>query len=789
MENRHSSALDAAPAHAATAMMQALFGPAGRAEAVTGLAGFQQDAVVRLGRIMDRFGGALLCDSVGLGKTHVAVSVIRSVVAGDGAALVVVPSALRSHWRRHLAGLSRCRLISHASLSRGLIPRSAVSPGIIVVDEAHAFRNPRTQRYRSLALLARDARMLLITATPVNNSLHDILSLIRLFAGDGDFAGTGVPDLQSAVEAAEAGRPRDLQLIVQAVVVRRTRDMAKLWPDGGGNAGNPETAPSLRFPASAPTELVRYDAAVDVDLVVAGIGALRLPAHRVATGDAGSELLRIGLLKRLESSHAAFGASLRRLHILTHAFLSAARSGLLFDVRRDASLVPAVDDAIQLALDPLTLQPWPAATPRADAIRNAVADITVLHRLAVATRTVGHAPATGGREPKLECLHDLLVTELEHARVIVFTEYRDTARAIARRLSHLPGVALIHGGEARLGRMRASRRTIIERFAPHANHVREPPPSQAVRVLVATDVLAEGLNLQDASVVISYDLPWNPVRLAQRAGRIDRLGSPHARIRVLALAPSRGLERLLGLLRRIRRKLRHIRTVGGDGPDLVRRVVAPRTFDAAAHSRERARIAWLTASTRTHAFRSRPRSSGIDIVHWSQPTAATLCCVQYGGEPVLILMRDDDIDEVSSAAAWDALREAFATGSAADASVSDTRGLQRRAARCLARRHDRRSRRSGTAGTAAVLVRRWLSSRPGGPAVRDLIDADAILSMVDGHARAGDAARVQDVIERCDDPEDAIARLVALAHSCPAATSASRPRLRMLAAIRLQPAR
>src|SRR5690606_13537216 len=112
------------------------------------------------------------------------------------------------------------------------------------------------------------------------------------------------------------------------------------------------------------------------------------------------------------------------------------------------------------------------------------------------------------------------------------------------------GVAMVHGSDARLGRTRASRRAVIERFAPVSNRARVPRRAERVRLLIATDVLSEGMNLQDARIVVSYDMPWNPVRLAQRIGRIDRLGSPHERIRAFTFAPDDRIEEVLRMMKR-----------------------------------------------------------------------------------------------------------------------------------------------------------------------------------------------------------------------------------------------
>ena len=135
--------------------------------------------------------------------------------------------------------------------------------------------------------------------------------------------------------------------------------------------------------------------------------------------------------------------------------------------------------------------------------------------------------------------------------MLLFSEFRETAEYLWHALRNQAPCALIHGSGAWLGSTPAARRAVIERFAPRANGVRPPPRREAVRILIATDVLAEGLNLQDAADAVSYDLPWNPVRVVQRLGRIDRLGSPHPSVRSWYFVPHRDLDRLLGLLHRI----------------------------------------------------------------------------------------------------------------------------------------------------------------------------------------------------------------------------------------------
>ena len=155
-------------------------------------------------------------------------------------------------------------------------------------------------------------------------------------------------------------------------------------------------------------------------------------------------------------------------------------------------------------------------------------------------------------------------------KILVFTEFLDTARYLNRQFRTRPHVGQIDSRRARLGQERSTRQEVIERFAPHSNGAPEPPERERVDLLITTDVLSEGLNLQDASVVVSYDLPWNPVRLMQRIGRIDRLGATAERVQLYHFVPADDLEQLLRLMERLQRKVATISTtLGLDQPVLA----------------------------------------------------------------------------------------------------------------------------------------------------------------------------------------------------------------------------
>ena len=522
--------------------------PATESDAGAGLFDFQRDAVTRARTILARRGGVLIADGVGLGKTHIALELMRPALAAGAHVTVVGPAALERHWRRAAVTEASFEWLSYSKLSRGSVRWG--SRDIVVFDEAHALRNPGAHRYRHAQTLVRGALVILLTATPVNNSIRDLYHLIRLFAGDRDFADVGVPSLRSAFDEAGAtfllGAAPSLLPILRAVLIRRTRSV--LAP-GSGSA-------QARFPEQQPPVPVYYPFSTRAEpdllgVVSAALADLEFPVHR-ASGPAPAELLRLSLFKRLESSVHAFDSSIARYDaMLRHADHALARGVL---VRASDHEDRQVD---QLCLDEL-LYEQVADGERVAHLRNAVArERALMAPVRAALREI--------RDGKLAALLDLL-DSLRGSRVLVFTQFRETARYLQAHLARRFRTASIDGAGALLGDSPTDRGSVLRRFAPAANMAPAPAEHEKVDVLIATDVLSEGFNLQDASVVVSYDLPWNPIRLVQRVGRIDRLGSPHGTVATYHFLPG-DLDRYLGLLDRIVSKARAIEaTVGTDMP-------------------------------------------------------------------------------------------------------------------------------------------------------------------------------------------------------------------------------
>jgi superfamily II DNA or RNA helicase len=499
------------------------------------LAPHQVPAAERLTAIIARHGGALLADAVGLGKSYVALAV---ALAHHEPFALVVPAVLVAQWRGLLDRFSvtDSLIVTHESLSVRPVRPSARPPvNFVVVDEAHRFRNPDTNRYRALARLVVGSRVLLVTATPVHNCVADLLHLLRLFLRDHALAALGVPSLRSA--ARREGDTSLAHAAVARVIVARSRERVK-----NGYAGGPV---SMVFPRST-TETVRAGPTSEALLTELAAGVARL--H---TGGSAAPLLRLMLLRRLGSSLPAFRAALIRHDAYLDLATRAATEGRALTPREFQRCFPrAAESDIQLVLFPLLLDLPASGRERfAD-------DRRILARL---RELLARAPAS---DPKADALERLLAAR--NGKTIVFTDAQPTARYLMHRLRHRR-VAAVFGHVGRFAAGDAPRRDVLRAFAPHAQGGPLPSAALETDVLIATDLLSEGLNLQDAERVVHYDLPWSPARLAQRVGRIDRLGSSHSAITTVTLLPPPSLAGALAIEERLATKVEAQVIGGSDG--------------------------------------------------------------------------------------------------------------------------------------------------------------------------------------------------------------------------------
>jgi superfamily II DNA or RNA helicase len=478
----------------------------------------QVRAARRLEGIVERHHGALLADAVGLGKSYVSLAV---ALARREPFALVVPAVLVDQWQALLARFHvAAPVVTHEVLSRDRTPPiPGPSIRLFIVDEAHRFRNTATRRYRALAKLVVGARVLLVTATPVHNRLEDLFSLFRLFLRDDALTALGLPSLHRAGQG--DADPELVRGAVARLTVARSRRSVEPEFRAAGRAA---------FPKRAPGCLIRAGALPDDDL-----DHLIAALSEFTPGAGAGALFRLMLLTRLTSSVAALDDSLRRYQAFLEMALKEGEEGRSLGPQEFRRVFPDREsDALQLTLFPSLLVSGPVAVrPN---------DLVAVRRL--------RARLVATTDPKAALLDGLLARE---GKTIVFTGARATARYLARRLVHAR-VAVVLGDHGLLAGARASRREILRAFAPHAQNAPQPKPALETDILIATDILSEGLNLQDALRVIHYDLPWSPARLAQRVGRIDRPGSLERRIETATFLPPPPLAAALHLEERLAAK-------------------------------------------------------------------------------------------------------------------------------------------------------------------------------------------------------------------------------------------
>ena len=625
------------------------------------LTSFQTDGLWRARRILDRYNGVLVADEVGLGKTFLAGELIREAALDRRQrVLVITPATLRDGpWKAFRSEFNLpMELISYEELAadprlnppptegpkreRAREPKLAAMNvndyAMVVIDEAQNLRNPSTQRAEALRRLLAGSppkKLVMLSATPVNNSLWDLYYLLSYFLrNDATFADVGIRSLRDHFATAMAQNPSDLTPehlfdILDAVAVRRTRSFVKrFYPNDRvriGGREQPITFPTPRvrrvvydLDAVLPGFFDRIALALDPDAGPDDPEALTLARYAPSQyrRDRALEtyelqlagLLRSGLLKRFESSPHAFSLTCERMAASHDAFLSLLDSGRVATGEALADWI-ATDsddiDEVDTYLDGHIGLTDDAAQYEVAQLRSHVErDRDLLRSLAATARTVTRAD-----DPTLAELVEQLAaiaTEAESTglgagdtrdrrKVLIFSYYADTVDWIVDFLEEAsetdPRLAAYRGRIASLSGSTGSpnKDAVVWGFAPRTTDAPEEFDEDRYDIVVTTDVLAEGVNLQQARHIINYDLPWNPMRLVQRHGRIDRIGSRHSEVFVRCIFPDSRLDDLLGLEERLHRKLTHAAASIGVGEVLPDQVGSDISFTETREEIERIR--------------------------------------------------------------------------------------------------------------------------------------------------------------------------------------------------------
>lgn len=582
------------------------------------LAEFQNDAVRSARYTLNKYNGVILSDSVGLGKTYIGAPLVQEYAHPQSKVLIIAPKRLQDMWRRMLDKEfpvnARKRFMSFAELSR-LGPnqiQEARDFDIVLIDEAHRLRNSNTQRYDSIQNIGRkDKKYILLTATPIQNSVHDLDSIIKIFADDSDFDMdllakpselfkeyhklSSLEDLSSDQEARLDTVRGEIEKVMREVLISRTREyIIENYEDvtiGGREIKTPKRTPHL-ISASDSDMKQLYSEIIDK---VAGKdseedGGLNLPYVGIGRyGNAeendfeleyrnASALLVVLLFKRLESSLRAFEQSVDRLIEREKAMRKIAEGNIeksrdrenilhYFDSMDDEGVLDDVDvDEVMDAVDQL------GEDQRKQIVSDVGEDLVDLRDI---KKIAQNYLKRQEKDAKVEELRELIQTDLEGEKVLIFTQYIPTAEYLFEELTgettRNNTTGRVKGDGRRIGYVHGDNfdMDIVEQFSPNSQNVQTGLGEDEIDILIATDVLSVGQNLQDSRVVVNFDLHWNPMNMEQRIGRIDRITTEHDELLIYNFIPTKELEDSLGILERIRNKIEDISsTFGHEAPIL-----------------------------------------------------------------------------------------------------------------------------------------------------------------------------------------------------------------------------
>jgi superfamily II DNA or RNA helicase len=443
----------------------------------------QLSAVSRIKRAMDEFGGALLSDEVGMGKTFVATAIARPYARR----LVVAPAALSQMWSQALGSTEiDADFVSFEKLSRTRATGSSYD--LVIIDEAHHARNQATRRYARLKELARSANVLLLTATPIHNRRDELSAVLSLFLGS----------RANLLTPAELAR----------CVVRRGHDQLR------SAALIPRVLPTVTLQISDDPEIVR-------DLMT-------LPEPiPVRDGGIGRTLIARGLVHQWASSEAALNEALRRRIARSFALIASLEAGT-YPTGQELRSWAFDDGALQLGFPELL------SAPTADAA--ALLEVVRSHSNALQSLRAAHSASSSLDAERADFIMGLRRAH-PNAKIVAFAQYTETVSMLFRRLVKAGGVAILTAHGARVAGGKLSRKEALARFAPCALHAAPPSSADTIDLLLSTDLLSEGVNLQDAEVVVHLDIPWTAARLEQRVGRVARMGSKHSTVTVYLIRP------------------------------------------------------------------------------------------------------------------------------------------------------------------------------------------------------------------------------------------------------------
>lgn len=610
---------------------------------------FQKDGVMGAIDKIEKYNGCIIADSVGLGKTFTALAVIKYYELRNDRVLVIVPKKLRENWtvytmndKRNIFSGDRFNydVLNHTDLSRtsgysgeiNLATLNWSNYDLVVIDESHNFRNnppvkgriTRYERFMNDIIKAGvKTKVLMLSATPVNNKMNDIKNQIAFITeGRNDaFASVGLdnlelilrkaqtvfnkwselPDQQRTTETFVNMMELDYFKLLDTVTIARSRKHIEKYYNLEEIGKFPtRLTPENRYPIIdtkgefPPIEEINRLIKKLTLCVYSPLGYV-LPEKRAAyerkydmtVGTNNSVfrqtdreqslvgLMRVGILKRMESSINSFALTVENiLYKIDKTLEAIEQSRLDYDAEMDISDIdiddPEYDNLmfgnnVKVLLQDMDLIKWQ---------QDLLADKDKLETILLEAMNV-----TPDRDAKLVELRTLIENKIknpinhDNRKVVIFTAFADTAKYLYKHLSEEfanKGIysAIVTGSgdnystlpipkELRRTVKMTDINTVLTLFSPISKECSKvyPEVNEYIDILIATDCISEGQNLQDCDYLVNYDIHWNPVRIIQRFGRIDRIGSVNQQIKLVNFWPTKDLDEYINLQQRVKGRM------------------------------------------------------------------------------------------------------------------------------------------------------------------------------------------------------------------------------------------
>ncbi|MCG7993202.1 MAG: SNF2-related protein [Candidatus Thiodiazotropha lotti] len=554
---------------------------------------YQQQAVQQALKKLNEHNGVFLADVVGLGKTFITAQLLQQL---KGRILVICPPVLQGYWEESLHDFRvPARVESLGKLDK-VIRFGLDRFDYIVVDEAHRFRNEATRSYADLLDICRGKKVILVTATPLNNTIDDIFAQLKLFQAPKNSSIPGIPNLErffTALRKRSKGLDRNepaykdaikevsseiRERILKHVMVRRTRtDVMSYFKKDTEAQG--QFFPEVRDPRR-----ILYEFEGELETVfnetIRLLHGFRYARYIPLLYYSGSKQLseferqqqrNVGgfmkgiLIKRLESSFYAFRRSIRRFIESYERFIAMFDEGTVY-ISKDIDVYELLDnddfDTLEDLIEEEKAHKYASEDFRGDFPDDLHHDLDTLREVEALWRDVDEDPKVDSfiRQIKRD-------DSLKGGRLVVFTESKETGDYLFEQINQqYPRKVMFFSSQGgRSGNPPVTHNPALARdLIKSAFDPNQKVNSNDLRILITTDVLSEGINLHRANVLINYDLPWNPTRVLQRAGRINRLGTEYPEVLIYNFFPTSQSDEHLGLETNITNKIQMFHDILGE---------------------------------------------------------------------------------------------------------------------------------------------------------------------------------------------------------------------------------